>query len=102
MHPDEEDPHRTVQNKNAIHKVMFYSGIIEPRFDAEGRCYFDGKLGLWPFVRDVEIWPCFILVSLHKNLYSIISHKNLCTFRNRHKEKVQQAQGHSYHEDNEG
>lgn len=44
MHPDEEDPHRTVQNKNVIHKVMFYSRVMQPRFDAEGRCYFDGKL----------------------------------------------------------
>ncbi|XP_066375035.1 uncharacterized protein [Miscanthus floridulus] len=52
MHPDEEDPHRTVQNKNAIHKVMFYSGVTQPRFDAKGRCYFDGKLGLWPFVHE--------------------------------------------------
>jgi hypothetical protein len=24
MHPDEEDPHKTVRNKNAIHKVMFF------------------------------------------------------------------------------
>jgi len=24
MHPDEEDPHQTVRNKNAIHKVMFF------------------------------------------------------------------------------
>ena len=55
MHPDEEDPHRTVQNKNAIHKVMFYSAIGKPRFDAEGRCYFDGKLGIWAFVRTVLI-----------------------------------------------
>ena len=59
MHPDEEDPHRTVQNKNAIHKVMFYSGVTQPRFDAEGRCYFDGKLGLWPFVREVAILVMF-------------------------------------------
>ena len=29
MHPDEEDPHRTVQNKNAIHKVMFYSAVAK-------------------------------------------------------------------------
>jgi transposase-like protein len=46
MHPDEDDPHRTVQNKNAIHKVMFYSSVAKPRFDDEGRCYFDGKLGI--------------------------------------------------------
>jgi len=56
MHPDEEDPHRTVQNKNAIHKVMFYSAVAKPRFDAEGRCYFDGKLGIWAFVRTVLIF----------------------------------------------
>lgn len=24
MHPDEEDPHRTVHNKNAIGKVIFF------------------------------------------------------------------------------
>ena len=59
MHPDEEDPHRTVQNKNAIHKVMFYSGVTQPRFDAGGRCYFDGKLGVWPFVREVAILVMF-------------------------------------------
>lgn len=27
MHPDEDDPHRTVQNKNTIRKVMFYSVV---------------------------------------------------------------------------
>jgi hypothetical protein len=59
MRPDEEDPHRTVQNKNSIHKVMFYSGVTQPRFDAEGRCYFDGKLGVWPFVREVSILVMF-------------------------------------------
>jgi hypothetical protein len=56
MHLDEEDSHRIVQNKNAIHKVMFYSGVGKPRFDDEGRCYFDGKIGIWPFVREVLIF----------------------------------------------
>jgi 23S rRNA-/tRNA-specific pseudouridylate synthase len=50
MHPDEDDPHRIVQNKNVIHKVMFYSSVARSRFDDEGRCYWDGKLGIWPFV----------------------------------------------------
>jgi hypothetical protein len=59
MRPDEEDPHKTVQNKNSIHKVMFYSRVTQPRFDAEGRCYFDGKLGVWPFVRKVAILVMF-------------------------------------------
>ena len=52
--PDEEDPHRTVQNKNSIEKVMLYSGVAKPRFDASGNCTFDGKLGVWPFVRKVS------------------------------------------------
>jgi len=51
--PDEEDPHRTVQNKNSIEKVMLYSGVAKPRFDASGNCTFDGKLSVWPFVRKV-------------------------------------------------
>ena len=56
LHPNEEDPHRTVQNKNTIRKVMFYSGVALPRFDDDGRCYFDGKIGIWPFVRQVLIF----------------------------------------------
>jgi hypothetical protein len=63
MRPDEEDPHRTMQNKNVIHKVMFYSGVIQPRFDDDGRCYFDSKLSVWPFVCEVAIsvmfYSCF-------------------------------------------
>jgi hypothetical protein len=61
VHPDEDDPHRTVQNKNVIHKVMFYSSVAKPRFDDEGRRYFDGKLGIWPFVREVQIFVNFLL-----------------------------------------
>ena len=61
MHPDEEDPHRTVRNKNAIHKIMFFSAVGRPRFDDEGRCYFDGKLGTWPFVRTVQIFSIYDL-----------------------------------------
>jgi len=53
--PDEEDPHRTVQNKKSIAKVMVYSGVGMPMFDAAGNCTFDGKLGVWPFVRKLFI-----------------------------------------------
>jgi AraC-like DNA-binding protein len=51
--PGEIDPHRTVQNKNAIVKVMFLSAVARPRFDEHGNCTFDGKLGVWAFVRKV-------------------------------------------------
>ncbi|RLN33903.1 uncharacterized protein C2845_PM03G30110 [Panicum miliaceum] len=51
LHPDEDDPLRTVQNKNCIHKCMFLSLLALPRYDAQGKCYFDGKIGIFPFVR---------------------------------------------------
>ncbi|WVZ90174.1 LOW QUALITY PROTEIN: hypothetical protein U9M48_036501, partial [Paspalum notatum var. saurae] len=49
--PDEEDPYRTVQNKNAMEKCMLLCGVRLPWFDDEGNCIFDGKIGIWPFVR---------------------------------------------------
>lgn len=53
MHLDEDDPHRTVQNKNSIDKIMFLTAVSRPIFDDEGNCIFDGKIGVWPFVRKV-------------------------------------------------
>lgn len=46
---DEERPHREVKSKNFIEKVMFLAVITRPRFDANGHCIFDGKLGIFPF-----------------------------------------------------
>jgi hypothetical protein len=68
LHPDEEDPHRTVQNKNGIHKVMFYSAVGRPMFDDEGRCYFDGKIGIWPFVREILV-ILYIVLAIHFKLF---------------------------------
>ncbi|CAO1945877.1 unnamed protein product, partial [Urochloa humidicola] len=51
--PEEEDPYRTVQNKNSIGKVMFLIAVARPRYDAEGNCTFDGKIGVWAFIRKV-------------------------------------------------
>ena len=53
MLPEEEDPLRTIHNKNSIPKCMLLCAVTTPRYDAEGTCYFDGKLGIWPFVRQV-------------------------------------------------
>jgi hypothetical protein len=55
MLPEEQDPYRTVQNKNSIDKVMFLAAVARPRFDNEGNCTFDGKIGIWPFVREVYL-----------------------------------------------
>ncbi|EAZ12962.1 hypothetical protein OsJ_02882 [Oryza sativa Japonica Group] len=54
LYPDEEEPYFTVHNKNAIDKVMFLSAVAKPRYDDEGNCTFDGKIGIWPFTRKVK------------------------------------------------
>ena len=53
MLPEEEDPLRTIHNKTSIPKCMLLCAVTTPRYDEEGTCYFDGKLGIWPFVRQV-------------------------------------------------
>jgi hypothetical protein len=42
--PGEEEPYRTVKNKNFTGKVMFLTAIAKPRYDDEGNCTFDGKI----------------------------------------------------------
>jgi len=59
MTQDEEDPHRTVRNKNYIEKVMFFCAVANPQYDDKGNCTFDGKLGIWPFIREVPELMCF-------------------------------------------
>lgn len=46
-------PVRRCQKKNHILKVMFLSGFARPRFNAQGECTFDGKIGMFPFVERV-------------------------------------------------
>ncbi|KAF0900720.1 hypothetical protein E2562_034776 [Oryza meyeriana var. granulata] len=36
LYPDEQEPYRIVQNKNAIDKVMFLSVVVRPKYDDEG------------------------------------------------------------------
>jgi hypothetical protein len=54
MLPGEVDPHRTVHNKTSIDKVMVLSTIALPMHDDVGNEFFSGKLGMWPFVRNVS------------------------------------------------
>ena len=46
---DESDPLRTTQSKRFITKVMFLAEA-RPRWDPHRKCYFGGKIGIWPFV----------------------------------------------------
>ncbi|XP_028787991.1 uncharacterized protein LOC114743975 [Neltuma alba] len=46
----ENDPLRTVQNKNFIGKVMFLVAVARPRFDCKGNETFSRKIGVFPLV----------------------------------------------------
>ena len=50
MGPDERKPERQTRHKNFITKVMFLAAVARPQFDYNRRKWFDGKIGLWPFV----------------------------------------------------
>jgi len=58
MAPDEDDPHRTVHNKNRIGKVMLLAAVGRPIYDDAGNYIFDGNLGVWPFVIKVHTTYC--------------------------------------------
>ena len=47
---DETAPHRSVQSKRFIAKVMFLCAVARPRMDYHNHRMFDGKIGIWPFV----------------------------------------------------
>ena len=51
--PGEGVPNRTCQNKDHILKVMFLCAVARPRFNRNGECTFDGKLGIFPFAERV-------------------------------------------------
>jgi hypothetical protein len=47
---DEEAPHRTCKSKRFITKVMFLVAVARPRWDRVKNQWFDGLIGVWPFV----------------------------------------------------
>ena len=52
--PNEPEPERSTRHKSHITKVMFLCAVARPRTDPETGEYFDGKIGIWPFVRMAE------------------------------------------------
>ncbi|KAE8807288.1 transposon mariner sub-class [Hordeum vulgare] len=50
----EEAPQRETKNKGHIQKTMFLSAMARPRYDAQGNCIFDGKIGVWAYVDWVQ------------------------------------------------
>ena len=47
---DEEPPERSVKSKKFIQKVMFMTAVARPCWDHDSQTFFDGKIGIWPFV----------------------------------------------------
>jgi hypothetical protein len=47
---DEAPPHRTCKSKRYIEKVMFLAAVSRPKYDHHTRSWFDGKIGIWPYV----------------------------------------------------
>ena len=43
-------PYRKVIHKSHIPKIMFLAATARPRYDNDGNCVFDGKIGIWPIV----------------------------------------------------
>lgn len=50
LRKNEVEPTRTCRSKNNIPKIMFLTAVSRPRFDANGYCTFDGKIGCFPLV----------------------------------------------------
>ncbi|XP_074323258.1 uncharacterized protein LOC141660192 [Apium graveolens] len=50
--PNEPEPHRTCKSKIFITKVMFMSAVARSRFDKNGNCIFDGKIGIFSFTKE--------------------------------------------------
>lgn len=47
---NEEAPLRACKSKRFIPKIMFMAAVARPRYDHHRKQFFDGKIGLWPFV----------------------------------------------------
>ena len=52
LSPEEIEPYHSTQSKRFIGRVMFLCAVARPRYDSHRRKYFDGKIGIWPFVTE--------------------------------------------------
>ncbi len=55
--PAKKSQKTSVKSKRFITKVMFLAAVGVPRYDNHRESYFDGKIGVWPFVETGDaIW----------------------------------------------
>jgi hypothetical protein len=65
----EEAPERACKHKNHIQKIMFLSAMARPRYDAQGNCVFDGKIGVWAYIEWVQAQKRSANRSVHGHMY---------------------------------
>ena len=46
--PQRENPKHCVKHKSHITKVMFLCVVVRPHYNPCAKCWWDGKLGVWP------------------------------------------------------
>ncbi|KAF0705717.1 hypothetical protein AaE_014395 [Aphanomyces astaci] len=51
--PGEKEPKRECKSKQYITKVMFLCAVARPRYNHATDSWWDGKIGIWPFVEPV-------------------------------------------------
>ena len=51
--PREPEPHRELQSKRFVPKIMFMRAVTKPMYFSEGQQIFDGKIGIFPFTAQV-------------------------------------------------
>ena len=51
--PGEVELHKEIQSKRFVPKIMFMCVVARPIFSNEGELIFDGKIGIFPFTREV-------------------------------------------------
>lgn len=51
--PNEKKPHRTCISKSHLPRVMFFAAVGVPQWDTEKKTWWDGRVGIWPFVETV-------------------------------------------------
>ncbi len=85
MAPGKVAPRRACVNKNHVMKVMFLAAIARPRYDNDGICTFDGKIGMWPtFDGKIGMWPLIerapaLRASVNRPRGAIVTRPETCT-----------------------
>lgn len=49
---EEERPHHITESKRYIDRVIFLCAVGRPKYYFTSRIYFDGKIGVWPLIRE--------------------------------------------------